>query len=35
LLRMAPDVVVQSPVALRRAIAQRLRAIQASYADKS
>lgn len=31
LLRMAPDVVVVSPVALRRAIAQRLRTIQASY----
>jgi predicted DNA-binding transcriptional regulator YafY len=33
LLRMAPDVVVVSPVALRRAIVQRLRAIQACYAE--
>ena len=31
LLRMAPDVVVVSPVALRRAIVQRLKAIQACY----
>ena len=31
LLRMAPDVVVVSPVALRRAIVQRLKAIQAFY----
>jgi predicted DNA-binding transcriptional regulator YafY len=33
LLRMAPDVEVVSPVALRRAIAQRLKTIQACYAD--
>jgi predicted DNA-binding transcriptional regulator YafY len=33
LLRMAPDVEVVSPVALRRAITQRLKAIQACYAD--
>jgi predicted DNA-binding transcriptional regulator YafY len=33
LLRMAPDVEVVSPVALRRAIAQRLKAIQACYAE--
>jgi len=32
LLRMAPDVVVVSPAALRKAIAQRLKAIQACYA---
>jgi predicted DNA-binding transcriptional regulator YafY len=32
LLRMAPDVEVVSPVALRRAIVQRLKAIQACYA---
>jgi predicted DNA-binding transcriptional regulator YafY len=33
LLRMAPDVEVVSPMALRRAITQRLKAIQACYAD--
>lgn len=35
LLRMAPDVEVVSPVALRRAIVQRLQAIQACYAAYS
>ena len=34
LLRMAPDVAVVSPVALRRAIVQRLQAIQACYTEE-